>query len=430
MNPACADPNSVPTGRFKLIAAATAGNLFEWYDWSVFGFLVTYIGINFFPSSSPVASLLMSFASFGAGFLVRPLGAVVIGYLAEVRGRRVALLATLIIMGLGTVPIALLPNVDRIGLWAPTLLIVCRLLQGFSTGGELGGSLAFLAEWAPAADRGSYISLQQASTHGGTLLGAIVASGLNALLDVEQMTQWGWRIPFLIGGLVLPVALLLRWQLRETPAYLDYRANARAARKTARVAGNIRRLGMASCLIAGPVACQYLFFTYMASFAVRHGGLSQAAALASNALGLAVLVILIPLTGAWSDRLGRRPLLAAASLAIAAAAAPVFAIVGSVPGMPAVLLTQACMAALIALYHGSGPAAVVELFPMQDRVLMVSLSYAVGVALFGGFAPFAAVWLVDATGSTLAPAAYAAASCCLTGAAALWIKESARRQLA
>lgn len=408
----------------RMIGAAAAGNLLEWYDWGVYGFLVTYIGINFFPSASSIATLLMAFATFGAGFLMRPVGALVIGHVAEKHGRKTALLATLATMAVATLPIAFIPNFERIGLWAPALLLACRLLQGFSTGGELGGALAYLAEWAPQAQRGAWISLQQASTHGGMLLGSTVAAAMNAMLGAHRMADWGWRIPFLLGGLLLPVALWLRRRLDETPVF---RAG-RAALPRPRLP--LARMGMAVCFIAGPVACQYLFFTYLSTFAVQYGGLSQAEALTANAAALGVLVVGVPAMGALSDRVGRRPMLAGASLLLVVLAVPVFAGVARAPGAAAVLAIQAGIAIVVAMYHGASPAAVTELFPTQGRALAVSMSYAIGVALFGGFAPLAAAWLVAATGSTLAPALYLAAACCVTGGAALCMAETARGQLA
>jgi MHS family proline/betaine transporter-like MFS transporter len=461
-----------------VLGAAAVGNLLEWYDWGVYGFLITYIGLNFFPSSSSTATLMMTFAAFGAGFLMRPVGAIAAGWIGETRGRKDALLVTLLVMAAGTAPIAFIPSYQSIGIWAPMLLLLCRLLQGLSTGGELGGSLAFLAEWAPARHRGFYVSLQQASTHGGTLLGSAVAASLNAVLTPEQMTDWGWRLPFLAGGALLPVALWLRFRVDETPYYLAARRNAArsvtppvshvpkpssapvahggaysastrapadshdragvtqahgpASALAARGAGAAlgRKLATAIGLIAAPVACQYLFFTYLATFAVRYGGLTEAEALGANSVALAMLMICTPIMGAASDRIGRRPLLLAASGALLLAAAPAFACVASSPGMTAVLCLQAALAIVVSMFHGAGPAAVTELFPTQGRALLVSIAYGLGVALAGGFAPFIAIWLIEHTGSTTAPALYIAAACAVTAWAAARMPETAQRSLA
>lgn len=413
----------------RVIAAAAVGNTLEWYDWSVYGFLITYIGLNFFPAGSSSASLLLAFATFGVGFLMRPLGAVVIGCLAEIHGRKTALTVTFLVMAAGTAPIAFIPNHASIGIWAPVLLLLCRLLQGFSTGGELGGSLAFLAEWAPARRRGLYVSLQQASTHAGAVLGCGSAALLSGLLDERQMAEWGWRLPFLLGSLLLPVALWLRLQVDETPHFRAARAQATATRLApppVLAPGLFQAIG----LIAAPVACQYLFFTWLAVFAVHHGALSETEALAANTAALALLTVFTPVMGAWSDRVGRKPLLALASSVLLVAAAPVLAWIAAAPGFVTVLCLQLSLALVVALFHGAGPAAVTELFATRGRALRVSVAYGVGVALAGGFAPFIASSLVHSTGSPLAPALYSGAACLVTAWVALRMPETARRELA
>lgn len=412
----------------RVIAAAAVGNMLEWYDWTVYGFLITYIGLNFFPTSSAGASLMLTFATFGAGFLMRPVGALAIGWVGEIHGRKTALTLTFLVMAAGTAPIAFIPNYASIGIWAPLLLLLCRLLQGFSTGGELGGSLAFLAEWAPARWRGLHVSLQQASTHAGALLGCGSAALLNALLDERQMADWGWRLPFLFGSLLLPAALWLRLRVDETPHFMAACAQGPSSRRapTVLAPGLLQAVG----LIAAPVACQYLFFTWLAAFAVRLGGLSEAEALGANSAALALLVVLTPLMGAWSDRIGRRPLLALASVALLGATAPALACIAAAPGFTVVLCVQLTLALVVSLFHGAGPAAVTELFATRGRALRVSVAYGIGVALAGGFAPFIGSWLVGRTGSPLAPALYIGAACLVTAWVALRMPETARRELA
>lgn len=413
-------------GAPRVVAAAAVGNLLEWYDWSVYGFLVVYIGINFFPSDSATASLLLTFATFGAGFLMRPAGAIVMGWVAERHGRKRALMITFYVMVAGTVPIAFIPNYDAIGVAAPLMLVACRLLQGFSTGGELGGALAFLAEWAPPRRRAFYTSFQQASTQGVALLGSGVAALLNAALSPAEMAAWGWRLPFLAGGLLLPLAFWLRSHMDETPVYLAARQR-HAAPPTVRVAVPLTLRAIA--LIVAPVASQYLFFTYMVTFAAQYGGLSQGEALLSNTIALGVMVISIPVMGALSDRMGRRPMLIGASVISLFGAVGIFSYIASAPGLPAIVAIQVCVAVVTAMFHGASPAAVTELFSSTGRALLVPVAYAIGVALAGGFAPFVAVLLIDWTGSASAPGWYIAAACVLTGSVAMGMRETARLRL-
>ncbi|MRW84155.1 MFS transporter [Pseudoduganella sp. FT26W] len=420
--PAAAAPDT------RLIGATVLGNFLEWYDWCLYGFLIAYIRLNFFPTYSDSTALILAFATFGAGFLMRPAGAVVIGYIGEKHGRKTALTITLLVMAAGTLLIAFIPSHRVIGAWAPALLLACRLLQGFSTGGELGGSLSYLTESAPNLRRGVVVSLQQASTHCGTLLGCGTATLLNAALGAEQMAAWGWRLPFLLGGaLLLPIAWLLR---RASPAPATLPAALPAVPASAGLARSAPLVIKAIGLIVAPVVCQYLFFTYMTTYAVQYGGFSQTEALTSNTLALAVMTLATPLMGALSDRYGRRPLLIYASLILMFAAAPAFSLVSSAPGLPAMLGLQGGLALVVSMLHGSSPVAVTELFPTQGRVLLVSVAYGLAVALAGGFAPLIAIWLIEHTGHASAPALYIASACMLTGWIAYRAEETAYRKLA
>ncbi|MEP7207208.1 MAG: MFS transporter, partial [Casimicrobiaceae bacterium] len=203
----------------RAVSAAVVGNVLEWYDFAVYGYVATIIAKNFFPAGDDVAALLATFAAFGLGFVVRPLGGIVIGRLGDTRGRKTALILTIMLMAFGTVMIGLIPSYASIGILAPILLVVARLLQGFSAGGEWGGSTAFIVEWAPAGRRGFYGSFQQCSVVAGLLLGSGVAATLASVLTPATMEGWGWRIPFLLGGLLGPVGMYMRRNIGETPAY-------------------------------------------------------------------------------------------------------------------------------------------------------------------------------------------------------------------
>src|SRR5215468_12212788 len=203
----------------RAVYAAVIGNVLEWYDFAVYAFVAGIIAKNFFPASDDVTALLSSFLAYGLGFVARPLGGVVIGRLGDTRGRKAALMLTIFMMAAGTVMIGILPTHATVGLVAPILLVVARLMQGFSAGGEWGGSTAFIVEWAPKGRRGWFGSFQQTSVVAGLLLGSGVAALLNTLLSQEQMNDWGWRVPFLLGGILGPVGLYMRRTMKETPAY-------------------------------------------------------------------------------------------------------------------------------------------------------------------------------------------------------------------
>ncbi|MEO8164511.1 MAG: MFS transporter, partial [Betaproteobacteria bacterium] len=206
------------TGR-KAVTAAVMGNLLEWYDFAIYGYLATIVARNFFPKGDEMTALLSTFATFGVGFVVRPLGGILIGRLGDVRGRKTALMLTIFMMAFGTVLIGLIPTYDSIGLWAPALLVAARLLQGFAAGGEWGGSTAFIVEWAPEAKRGLYGSFQQSSLAAGLLLGSGIAALFSTVLTPQDMESWGWRIPFLLGGILAPVGIYMRRNIDETPAF-------------------------------------------------------------------------------------------------------------------------------------------------------------------------------------------------------------------
>lgn len=410
----------------RVVGAATVGNVLEWYDWAAYGYLVIHIGTAFFPVEDPTASLLLAFATFGVGFVTRPLGAAVVGWIGEVHGRRAALMTTFFVMAIATLLIAFIPTYASIGIWAPICLALCRMLQGFSTGGELGGSLAFIIEWAPDRRRGLYASFQQVSTIGGLLLGSGVAALMNTLLNPEDMAQWGWRVPFLLGGVLLPVGIWLRGRMEETPMYVAAkRSSAPSPSARTSIALVLRAIG----IMAAPVAGPYLVFTYFATYAVKFGGLTQAEALWSNTIGLVVVMLFTPLMGAWSDRIGRRPMLLAATTFFLAGSHFIFGFAASMPGFMSILLLQAGLGVVIAVFHGVCPVAVTELFPTRGRSLLLSLAYAVGIALAGGFAPFIATWLIAWTGSTAAPAHYLVATTLITIVTVLATRETAHGRL-
>lgn len=392
------------TEAHKAVVASAIGNVLEWYDFGVYVFFASTIAHNFFPATDPTAALLSSFAVFGVGFLMRPLGGVIIGRFGDTHGRKAALMLTIMSMALGTVLVGILPTYAAIGVAAPALLVLARLIQGFSAGGEWGGATAFMVEWAPQRRRGYYGSWQQASI----ALSLVLASGTGALLasilSPAALAAWGWRIPFLLGILLALVGLYLRTNVEESPAY---RA---AAPKAARAEGGFWPALRAFGFTIHWTVAFYIFLSYMPTFARLHGGFSPAAALWSNTIGLIALMVLIPACGALSDIVGRRPLLLTSCAAFILLPLPLFRVILSHPAFIVLAVIQIIFADAISLFSGAGPAAISEMFATTGRSTWMTPAYALAVAIFGGFAPFIATWLIAATGSPVSPAYYVIAA--------------------
>lgn len=412
----------------RAVVAATFGNVLEWYDFSVYAFFAVTIGRLFFPSDDPTASLLATFAVFGVGFVVRPLGGLLIGLMGDRYGRRPALVLTIMLMAGGTVMIGLLPTYATIGAAAPLLLVVARLIQGFSAGGEWGGSTAFMVEWAPQGRRGWYGSFQQMSVAAGLLLGSGMGALISTVMTPEQVLEWGWRIPFLLGGLLGVVGQYMRRNVEETPAYREATAEtaSEAAPAASGFALGLRAFGFTVLWTVS----YYIFLNYMPTFTRNQVGLGASEALWANTLSVLILVVLIPLTGWLSDRVGRKPLLLASCAFFALATWPLLALMLRNPGdFAAVMGIQLLFGIAIALFSGPGPAAIAEIFPTRGRSTWMSASYALAVAIFGGFAPYIATWLIANTGNPMSPALYVIAAAVVSFLTILMLPETARRPL-
>jgi MHS family proline/betaine transporter-like MFS transporter len=415
-------------GGRRAVVAATFGNVLEWYDFSVYAFFAATIGRLFFPSEDPTASLLATFAVFGVGFVVRPLGGIVIGWMGDRYGRRPALVLTIMLMAGGTVMIGLLPTYAAIGAAAPLLLVVARLVQGFSAGGEWGGSTAFMVEWAPPGRRGWYGSFQQMSVAAGLLLGSGIGALLSTLLTPEQVLDWGWRIPFLLGGVLGLVGQYMRRNVEETPAYRE--AQAEAAPAAPGPSGWVLGARAFGFTVLWTVS-YYIFLNYMPTFTRNQVGLSPSESLWANTIGLVALVVLIPVTGLLSDRVGRKPLLLASCGFFALLTWPLLSLMlGSGGAFGTVVLIQLLFGVAIALFSGPGPAAIAEIFPTRGRSTWMSASYALAVAIFGGFAPYIATWLIANTGNPMSPALYVIGAAVVSFLTILTLPETARRPLA
>jgi MFS transporter, MHS family, proline/betaine transporter len=388
----------------KAVFASAIGNVLEWYDFGVYIFFAGIIAHNFFPAGDSTAALLASLAVFGVGFLMRPLGGIIIGRFGDTHGRRAALTLTIMAMAFGTVMVGVLPDYATIGVAAPVLLVVARLIQGFSAGGEWGGSTAFMVEWSPPNHRGWYGSFQQASIALSLVLGSATGALFTVMMSPDSLAAWGWRIPFLLGIVLALVGGYLRRNVEETPAYRAADTAVRPAVHGGFGAG-LRAFGFT---IHWTVAF-YILLSYMPTFTRQHAGVTASQALSANTIGLLVLMLLIPPFGALSDRVGRKPLLLSCAF-FALLTVPLFLVILGQPGFAVLILIQMLFDAAIALFSGAGPAAISEMFHTIGRSTWMTPAYALAVAIFGGFAPFIAAWLISVTGSPLAPAFYVIAA--------------------
>ncbi|MFI5016106.1 MAG: MFS transporter [Hyphomicrobiales bacterium] len=411
--------------RRRAIVSCAVGNFVELFDFLIFGLFAAQIGANFFPNTDPMASLLASFATYGVGFFMRPVGAIVIGALGDLRGRKVALVLTVGMMALATALTGLIPPYASIGIAAPILLVLCRLVQGFSTGGEWGGAAAFLVEYAPPGKRGFIGSMQQFSVGLALITGTLCAYLLNHLLDKEQMVSWGWRIPFILGFLLAPIGLYLRSRVSESPAY---------DRTVAQHGTSSSPVGESLTTYSGPVLAafglaiigtvgNYIFNIFMPSFAAGQLGIPADTAYFSTTVAAVILTVLTPVTGWLSDKIGRKPILLVSAIGYLILAYPLFLLVTGTKSGLALMLTQGISAVLLAMYAGPLCAILSELFPTKVRFTALSIGYGLAVTIFGGLAPLIATFLVQRTGSPISPAAFVVFGAIISAATLIAIKD-------
>jgi MFS transporter, MHS family, proline/betaine transporter len=415
--------------RRHVVLAATIGNTLEWYDFLIYGFLAVTIAKLFFPTENELTSLLLSVGTFGTAAIVRPIAGVVLGIYADRVGRKAALTLAIFTMGLGTGLIVVAPTYASIGIWAPALLVTARLLQGFACGAELGGATAILVENAPDRSRGLYASWQTASQAAGVLLGAMVTMLVSLSMTQAQLEAWGWRLPFAFGLLIVPVGFYVRSKLKEPDAFLRARAEAPIFSFIRLLLGERRSLFTAIGIAVLYLACAYVLFVYMPTFAVRQLRLPFSQALIATTLASAVLFVCSPVIAAISDRYGRKPLLVVAASAFAILTYPAFILITREPSLLKLAAVQSGFAIAMAAYAGPAISVYAELFPTRFRSTAVSLVYSVAVVLVGGFAPLIVTWLIAATGNPIAPAFYVIGAAAVSGAALLNFRDRYREAL-
>ena len=419
------------TMRRRAILSCLVGNTLEFYDFIIFGFFAIYIGQTFFPSENAYVSLLSSLATFGAGFVMRPFGALIIGMYADRFGRRRALILTMGVMATATGAIGLLPGYDTIGLWAPVLLLLCRLAQGFSAGGEWASAVVFLIEFATPKRRGFFTSWSQVGIMLGTIFGSTSALAVTSLMSLEMASSWGWRIPFLVGLLIMPVGYYLRARVDETPAFQRLLAEGRAAKSPLResLAGNKTTIARIVGICAVWACCSYVLFIYLPSFAKQVLNIDYSSVLAATTIGSVVSLLLFPLIGSLSDKVGRKPIVLAANVSLLLLTYPLFAWMKAEPSLIPLLVTSLFAGIVAAMLGGAVPALVGELISTRLRSTVVGIGYSISVVIFGGFAPFICTYLVQQLGDATAPAYFVVACAAISTLTLMNLRDRAQLSL-
>ncbi|MWL87109.1 MULTISPECIES: MFS transporter [unclassified Cupriavidus] len=396
---------STPTSQhgFRTVFRVVSGNFLEMYDFMVYGFYAAAIARTFFPSGNEFASLMLSLATFGAGFLMRPLGAIVLGAYIDHHGRRKGLIVTLVLMALGTLLIALVPGYASIGVAAPLLVLFGRLLQGFSAGVELGGVSVYLSEIAKPGQKGFYVAWQSASQQVAVIFAGLLGVILHATLAPAQMDDWGWRVPFLIGCLIVPFLFMIRRSLEETEAFRT-RKHRPSTREIYRSMLDNWGIIVAGCMMVVMTTVSFYMITaYTPTFGKTVLKLDDVDNLiVTMCVGLSNFIWL-PLMGAVSDRVGRKPLLVVFTIATLLTAYPAVSWLVAEPSFGRLLMVELWLSFLYASYNGAMVVTLAEVMPAAVRTTGFSLAYSLATALFGGFTPAISTYLIHATGNKAAP---------------------------
>ncbi|MFC4331968.1 glycine betaine/L-proline transporter ProP [Streptomyces andamanensis] len=416
----------------RAVKAAALGNAMEWFDFGVYSYIAVTLGKVFFPSGNPTAQLLSTFGAFAAAFLVRPLGGMVFGPLGDRVGRQKVLAVTMIMMAAGTFAIGLIPSYATIGVGAPILLLAARLVQGFSTGGEYAGASTFIAEYAPDRRRGFLGSWLEFGTLAGYIGGAGLVTLMTALLSSEDLVSWGWRIPFLIAGPMGIIGLYLRMRLEETPAFAAEVEKSESSRPKVplreMVAGQWKALLLCMGLVLVFNVTDYMLLSYMPSYLTSELKYDETHGLLVVLAVMALMMIVQPFAGALTDRIGRRPVIAAGCAGFLLLSVPALLLIRQ-GSLLAIGLGMGALGLLLVCFTSAMPSALPALFPTRVRYGSLSIGFNISVSLFGGTTPLVVTALIGATGNMMMPAYYMMAASLIGGVAVWFMTESAGRPL-
>jgi MHS family proline/betaine transporter-like MFS transporter len=400
---------------FRTVVTSMMGNLFEFYDFILFAYFAPILGKLFFPSADETTELIKAFGVFAVGFFVRPLGGVVFGHIGDKVGRKQALVLAIILMAIPTAVIGLLPTYEEIGISASILLIVMRMLQGFSMGGNYGGSITFTTEHSDPKHRGLIGSLAITSCLVGILLGSATATLFSYILSEHDLNTWGWRVPFLLGILICFVGYYLRTKIPESPEYTEIqKSGAVSEHPIIQVfSEHWKTLTVVVLAIMLHDLSFYMLFTYMPTFMTKHLHLAEDVAFTINTINL-FLVCVFTVLGAWlSDKIGRKPVMTGAALIFIGGSIPLFSMITSTSDMMTIFWAQLVFAIAAGGYFGPTAAMMVEAFPTAIRFSAIAITTNISGPLFGGTAPVLVTYLIGKMGSNMVPAFY------LTGAAVI-----------
>ncbi|WP_133650302.1 MFS transporter [Paraburkholderia flava] len=408
----------------EVIVATTIGNALEFFDFTAYNFFAVLLGRLYFPTLSPLFQLVMSTGTFAIGYFFRPLGGVLIGVYADKIGRKAALTLTVGMMALSSAIIGLAPTYATIGIWAPILILLSRILQGISAGGEVGASTALLVEYAGHRRRGYFGSFQFASQSLGIALGAIVSSLLSRYLDPQALASWGWRTVFLMGTVIAPVGIYIRVRLNET---LHLKADEKTQHSLLHIlVSHTKELTLGTLLTFGGTSANFIILFSLPIIAIKSLGMSQADSLMAGVVTGLVGFIVSPIGGFVSDRVGRKPVIAISRLLVIVAVLPLFVWLKADPSVTRLLVVEGVLAALAAFGGATAIGWMTELFPANARATGMAIIYSVGVALAGVIAQFVSTYFVGISANIM-PAAWYVVICLLfTSIVLFWLPDTSR----
>jgi MFS transporter, MHS family, proline/betaine transporter len=427
-NSAVATADPPPGVVRKAIAASAIGNATEWFDYGIYAYGVTYISAAIFPGDTGTATLL-ALMTFAVSFLVRPLGGLVWGPLGDRVGRKRVLALTILMMAGATLCVGLVPTYAAIGLWAPILLVLLRMIQGFSTGGEYGGAATFMAEYAPCRRRGFLGSFLEVGTLAGFSLGALLMLGFSLLLGDDQMHAWGWRLPFLVAAPLGLVGIYLRTRLEETPIFRELEAKGEKEEQATTafrdlIAGYWRPILMLGGLVVALNVVNYTLLSFMPTYLQNEIGLSSNMSLVVPIIGMLTMMVFLPVAGTISDRIGRKPVWWFSLAGLFVAGVPMFLLMGT--GVGGAVIGFAVLGLLYVPQLATISATFPAMFPTHVRYAGMAIAYNVSTSLFGGTAPAVNEWLIGQTGNGLMPAYYMMGACAIGALALIKVPETTR----